>query len=145
MCRATLLVAALLSAVLLAVTSSAGLAGCGGSRESSPDAAVQDLIHLLNARNFGEAYEKLASDSVYAELSQGDFALEMEKIFGGTAANLRLSGFRALEVTIDGESASVEWTASWVTGIRGEDQGSIEATSTVVREDGEWKVLRMWE
>lgn len=136
-----LVVAAIAASLLLAVT----ISGCGGEeKRGGPDGAVEDFIHLFNARKFGEAYDSLAASSPFRNASRQEFITEMERSYGDNPASYRFSDFQVKEVEIAGDEANVIWTATEATGLRNEKGDSFEARATAVQEGETWKVVVPW-
>jgi len=120
------------------------MSGCGEAKATGPDAAVEDLVHLMNAREFGQAYDSLAQNSRYRRMTRSQFIQENERYFPSNPAAYRLTDYVVSEVTIEGEAATVAWSGRWVTGLKGEQGDPIETESTLENEDGVWKVMDLW-
>lgn len=120
------------------------MSGCGETKATGPDAAVERFIHLLNAREFGQAYDSLAQSSRYRVMTRSEFIQENERYFPSNAAAYRLSDLVTSDVLIEDDAATVSWSGTWVTGIKGEKGDTIDIESTLINEDGEWKIVDLW-
>jgi hypothetical protein len=118
--------------------------GCGEEKDAGPVGAVEDLVHLLNARDFGPAYDSLAETSPYRNMTKNEFIQENERFFPSNSMAFRLSELTASEIVIDRETAIVSWSGTWAYGMKGETGDTITVDSTVVNEGGVWKVEDLW-
>lgn len=134
----------MLALMLLLMPLLALVASCGEEEATGPDAAVQKFIGLLNSREFDQAYDSLAENSPYREMTRNEFIQDNERYFPSNAVAFRLSDFRASEVAIVDDEATVSWSGTWAYGMKGETGDTITVDSTVEFEDGVWRVLKIW-
>jgi hypothetical protein len=119
---------ALLLGILALVTS-----GCGGN---SPSSASTDMMQLITDHKFGDAYDSFSStSSVRAEVNRDDFVSQMGATF---TESITVSDFTVTEEKIDGDTATVSWTAK-IKMPDGQEQ-PLNDKFQLVKEDGTWKV-----
>jgi len=108
-------------------------AGCGGN---TPTQGANDMMQLIINRDYGAAYDAFSSASpVKHELNRDDFISQMQASFPEVAT---LGDFNVTDEQIDGDSATVSWTAK-ITLPDGQEQ-PLNDKFQMVKEDGTWKV-----
>ena len=96
---------------------------------------IERQIGLLNDYEYGQLYDLLAASSpIRGEMSREEFIDQGSNLL---APGTKLEEFRVTSETIEGDRATVEWSA--VARAPGVPDSVATATASLVREDGEWK------
>ena len=120
-------------AVFLVALLALAAAGCGGN---SPSSATTDMLTLLGNRDFSGAYDAFASSSqIRANVSKEEFVSEMG---ASLPEGSSLSDIRITDEKIDGDTATVSWSAT-VKAPNVPDQ-QLNDSFQLTKEDGVWKV-----
>ena len=108
------------------------LAGCGSL---SPSEVVEKQIGLLNDNEYGELYDMLAPGSpIRQDMTRDEFIEQGSTLL---APGTRLEEFKVTRETVEGDEATVEWSA--IARASGVPDSVASATATLIRENGEWK------
>ena len=107
-------------------------AGCGGQ---SPTQAAEEFTQHLNNREFGEAYDMLASNSPLKAVSRDEFVKNAQQTLpdGSKVDNFQVTG-----EDVNGDSATVKWTGT--EKVPGQPDKTQSSTWTLSREDDQWKL-----
>lgn len=125
---------ALAAVLLVLLAAPLSVLGCGGS---DPGQAAQQFLNLMNDRKFGEAYDLLASGSPARSISREDFVSMSEANF---PPDLRLGNIRIAEQKVEGDKATVKWTA--ITKQANTPDENTEQELSLVKENDQWWI---WE
>jgi len=129
--RTTIIIAAAI--VMMVAVLPLLASGCGGN---TPTSAATDMMQLITDHKYGEVYDSFSSDSpVRAQINRDDFVAQMESSF---PAATTISEFTVTEEKIDGDKATVNWTAKISTPDGQEEP--LNDKFELVLEDGTWKV-----
>lgn len=105
--------------------------GCG----KSPSSTASEFTKAINERNFGAAYDMLASNSPVRAIAREDFIKNAEASMPQGSV---LENFQVTEEKIEGDTATVKWSA--LQKVPGQTDEPINSSWTMVKENEEWKI-----
>lgn len=124
----------LLAVLALAAFMALFAAGCG---DDSPGDVVKEALEKTSDRDFGDVYDLFSRDSSLRKQSKDEYVADAEKDMPEEAS---IEDIEILEEKIDGDKATVKFKATFKTP--GEPDDTDENTAKLVKEDGEWKIVK---
>jgi hypothetical protein len=107
-------------------------AGCGSG---SPASAAQTFMQHLNNREFGDAYDMLASGSPLKKISRDRFISNAD---ASSPQGSRVDSFTVTSQSVNGDTATVKWRGTRKAPGAPDDPQT--GAWTLNREDGQWKL-----
>ena len=123
----TFMTIAALAALLLPLA-----AGCGGE---TPTSAARTFMQHLNNREFGQAYDMLASSSPLKKIPRNRFINNAE---ASTPKGAVVAGFTVTSESVNGGRATVRWKGT--RKAPGTPDDPQNGSWTLNQEDGHWKL-----
>lgn len=120
------------SIILLAIMLLAAIPGCGGN---TPSSAASDMVQMLSARQFGEAYDSFSTTSPVREVKREDFIAQME---ASLPAGTSITEFSVTEEKVEDSKATVTWSAK--VNMPNVPEQPLDDSFSLVKEYGTWKV-----
>ncbi len=125
-------IAPIILAAALAALMFLPAAGCGSE---SPTSAAQAFMQHLNNREFGDAYDMLASSSPLKKISRDQFVRNAD---ASSPQGARVDGFTVTSESVNGNTATVKWRGTRKAPGAPDDPQT--GTWTLTREDDQWKL-----
>ncbi|RJQ45039.1 MAG: DUF4878 domain-containing protein [Gaiellales bacterium] len=122
------------ASILIFLVAAAAAFGCGGEG-ASPGEVVKEIFAAYNARDFERAYE-FSSSSLREQGGSREEALAFMET--SWPKGTEITDIEIIDETIDGDHATVEWSATIRTPELPEESGN--ATVRLVKEDGQWRL-----